>query len=51
MSDAVTTSQKPIEVGGPAPHFSLPSAQGGAVALEHAVKNGPALLWFSPGMV
>ena len=51
MSDAVTTSQRPIEVGDPAPHFSLPSAQGGAVALEQVVKSGPVLLWFAPGMV
>jgi len=47
----VETSTRPVEVGEPAPPFSLPSAQGGAVELERVVKNGPVLLWFSPGMV
>ena len=47
----VTTNPKSIEVGNPAPHFSLPLAQGGSVALDQALKDGPALLWFSPGMV
>lgn len=47
----VQTSPKPIKVGDPAPPFSLTAAQGGTVALEQAVKNGPVLLWFAPGMV
>jgi len=47
----VETRAKPVEVGEPAPPFSLPAAQGGTVELERAIKNGPALLWFAPGMV
>jgi peroxiredoxin len=47
----VETSARPVEVGDPAPHFSLPSAQGATVELGRVVKNGPVLLWFSPGMV
>ena len=47
----VETSAKPVEVGQPAPPFSLPAAQGGTVALGQMVKNGPVLLWFAPGMV
>ena len=50
MSETMTTA-KPIEVGDPAPPFSLPSAQGGTVTLEQAIQNGPVFLWFSPGMV
>jgi len=51
MSEVQTASPKPVEVGDPAPPFSLPAAQGGTVKLEQAVKNGPVLLWFAPGMV
>ena len=51
MNEAITTSAKPIEIGDPAPNFSLPLAQGGTVTLEQSIKDGPALLWFSPGMV
>jgi peroxiredoxin len=51
MSEGITTSVKPIEIGDPAPNFSLPLAQGGTVTLEQAIQNGPAFLWFSPGMV
>ena len=48
MSEVVATT---IEVGDPAPDFSLPRAQGGTVTLGQSIKDGPALLWFSSGMV
>jgi len=47
----VMTNAKPVEIGDPAPHFSLPSAQGGVVTLDQTIQNGPVFLWFSPGMV
>ncbi|HLC40551.1 MAG TPA: hypothetical protein VJO34_02860 [Methylomirabilota bacterium] len=51
MSEVHATSARPIEVGGLAPDFSLPRAQGGVVTLKHAIRDGPAVLWFSAGMV
>ncbi len=51
MSEMSTMSPKLIEVGDTAPDFSLPSAQGGEVRLQKLVQSGPALLWFSQGMV
>jgi peroxiredoxin len=51
MSQLHTTGAKPIEIGDPAPDFSLPRAQGGTVSLEQSIKDGPVLLWFAPGMV
>jgi len=51
MSEVVATSAKSIEVGDDAPDFSLTRAQGGVVTLKHAIQDGPAVLWFSAGMV
>ena len=51
MSEVSSTSVKPIDVGDPAPTFSLPRAQGGTATLPDVLKNGPVFLWFAPGMV
>jgi len=51
MDEDPTSRARPIDVGDLAPDFSLPAAQGGAIALAQAVQKGPVLLWFAPGMV
>ncbi len=46
--DETKPSTRPVEVGGPAPDFTLPSQTGEQVTMSAVWKRGPVVLYFYP---